>query len=387
MILRLSAENKTIVKNQKQELHLVQEDHYLTPPDSKSEEIELLQSTRQNFCVTLMGPFINTRHKPTIAITILQASKLLRFANWTIKIIPDDIQSYYDAQVDQRRTNIASVTKMAKIDQEFSYLSMNLDYESMEVKNPAGMSVAYINTLSNDEDEQWINVKCISPQTAQFIENQLRNDFLLAKIDHVERNLPFVRAGFELTSITDIECEELGTYFLLKQRNTNEIVAKAHCSYQNTDAESPGPILDLIETGQEWRGKGFGISLLNAIEDFYRKIFANILNTEEDVRLYICNIKSHKTFEFLQERGFRDDDGLGEMLSKSLNEETAAEEAPYVIRQCMGRTLGGEQCQVTSEDKSPVADSLCFGRSKFCTKHQHQEYFPTQGKYVNALEE
>jgi len=371
MIFRLSAENKTTVKSRNQKLHLIQEDHFLTALDSKSKEKGPLESNSENFCVTLMGPFISTRNKPSIAITILQAAKLLRSINWTVKIIPDDIQSSYNAQVNLRRIDAASAKKKAKIDQEFSYLSMNLDYESMEVKNPAGVSVAYIDTLSNDEDEQWITIKCISRQTAHFIKIQLRNDFLLAKIDHVERNLAFERKDFELTSITDIECEELGTSFLLKQKNTNEIVAKAHCFYQNTDADSPGPTLDLIETKQGWQEQGFGTSLLNAIEEFYREIFANILNFEEDVYLYVCNVESHKNFEWFQERGFRDDDGLGGRLIKSLNEETAAEEAPYVIRQCMGRTLGGKQCQVTSENKSPLADSLCFGRSKFCTKHQH----------------
>jgi len=338
--------------------------------------------------VTLMGPYVGIGHnKTSIADTISQTVKCIRLAGWAVKVIPDCIQITTNNH-SAREEDHDYETRSVQLDREYIYLSLKkLDYDEfkiLEIKNETGTDVvAYIDTLGDDEEEQWIRVKCISRQVAEFVEKQLRDDFVLVKLEHVERILHFTMQGYTLTSKTTMTAgstgknEELKTFFQLKQRNTNKLVANAHCSYQNIG--SAGPTLELIEVVNGWRGRGLGESLLNTIEEFYREVFVNILDSTKyynyhyDVRLYACNIKSQEAFEWFQQRGFRDDTGTGDNLSKSLSEEKAAEEAPYIIRRCMGRMKRGSRCKITSENTFTAADPLCFGASRFCAIHQEQQ--------------
>jgi len=359
--------------------------------DEESQGRNECMETEASTIVTLMGPYTGIGHnKPSTADTISQAVKCIRLVGWTVKVIPDYIQiatSNNNArrEVDDDETSSAR-KKRTKIDREYIYLSLDKldDKLPLEVKNETGTDVvAYIDTFGNDEEEQWIRVECNSCQVAEIIEKQLKDDFVLGKLEHVERSLHFTMTGYTLRSKTTMtarsrkENEELKTYFQLKQRGTNKVVANAHCSYQNIGFA--GPTLELIETINEWQGRGLGASLLNAIEEFYRGTFANILDSSEysdyydNIRLHACNTEGHEAFEWFQQRGFRDDTGTGEDLSKSLNEGNAAEEAPYIIRRCMGRTKHALRCKVTSENTFPAADTLCFGGSKFCAIHQTQQ--------------
>merc|ERR1712150_417408 len=192
----------------------------------------------------------------------------------------------------------------------------------------------------------------------------LKEWFLLVNVSHVETNVEFPMQDYKLTATTG--GDDLRTYFRLKPAGSESVAAVALCSYQSEAMGFAGPTVEHIETAKEYQHQGLGSALLERIVTFYRLMFTDIVCSGKDVRLHATAVSSSDTFEWFQERGFRDDDGLREELSVSLNEETAAAEAPYIIRQCMGLRKNGTKCTITSEDSSSEADPLCFGASKSC---------------------
>jgi hypothetical protein len=64
------------------------------------------------------------------------------------------------------------------------------------------------------------------------------------------------------------------------------LVAKALCANQNGEMHLAGPTLELIETAWEWHHNGRGRSLLESIQDFYRKTFQEALGQQGGLRFY-----------------------------------------------------------------------------------------------------
>lgn len=356
---------------------LVQENRESTEPSSSNEKLSLNEESQsslssnanhvkkvepQTSSTTIMGPYMSVGFIASVPDVLSRAVKCVRLAGWKVKVIPDDFHT--DMRDDE------SPRKVQKVDYEYEYLSQNYENFPLEVKDSDNGIVAYIDTLGDDEEEPWVSVKCVSQKTAKVIEEHLKSFFSIVQVSHVERKVKFSMEEYQLTATT--LGDELKTCFKLKQAGTNKVVAKAIFVYENEATGFAGPTLEHIETAKEFRHQGLGTSLLESIMDFYRGMFTTILSRKKDVRMYATGVSSSGAFEWLQERGFRDDYGIGDELSISLNEETAAAEAPYIVRQCMGSTHEGIRCKITSENTSPEADPLCFGVSKFCLKCQDE---------------
>lgn len=346
---------------------LVQENRESTKPSSSNEKVSLNDAAQANHIkkveaqtstATIMGPCISVGYIASIHDVLSRAVKCARSTGWKVKVIPDDFH------IDMR--NGESPSKVQKVDYEYEYLCQDSEKLPLEVRDSDGGIVAYIDALGDDEEEPWVSVKCVSQKAVKVMEEHLKSLFLIVQVSHIQRKVKFSTKGYQLTATTGGDA--LRTFFELKQAGTNKVVAKASCAYQNEATGFAGPTLEHIETAKEFQHQGLGTSLLDSIMEFYRGMFVRILSTQKDVRMYATAVSSSGAFEWFQERGFRDDYGTGEELSISLNEETAASEAPYIIRQCMGSTHEGTRCTVTSENTSFEADPLCFGVSKFCLK-------------------
>mmetsp|Transcript_1892 Transcript_1892/g.2622 ORF Transcript_1892/g.2622 Transcript_1892/m.2622 type:complete len:364 (-) Transcript_1892:218-1309(-) len=307
---------------------------------------------------TIMGPCIHVGYSLSIPDVLSKAVTCVRSAGWQVKVIPEN---FHDAPTSTRSP------KVQKVDREYEYLCMDWERDStpLEVRDSNHTVVAYINVLGDDEGaEPWIKVKCVSQQAVKFMQDNLKEWFLLVNVSHVETNVEFHIQDYQLTATTG--GDNLRTYFKLIPAGSENVAAVALCAYQSEATGFAGPTVEHIETAKEYQHQGLGIALLERIVAFYRLMFTKIVSSSKDVRLHATAVSSSDTFEWFQERGFRDDDGLGEELSISLNEVTAAAEAPYIIRQCMGLRKNGTRCSTTSEDSSTEADPLCYGASKFC---------------------
>ena len=96
------------------------------------------------------------------------------------------------------------------------------------------------------------------------------------------------------------------------------------------------------------------------------------------MRFSACYVNTSYTSKWLQRRGFRDDDGMGEELSKNLLDEAdeGSEESGEFgdgVIQCKGTTQRGERCRLTSEHYYDNAAPLREGEH-FCELHKDQEW-------------
>jgi GNAT superfamily N-acetyltransferase len=212
---------------------------------------------------------------------------------------------------------------------------------------------------------------------------------------------------------------DLASLFSL-ERGNGKVIGKALLAYKNSEMNTSGPTLEIIEVATEWRQRGYGTALLSAVEDYYKALFSPLdtqdswrptgkplrdmqpgemslyyvnlscLVGERGLRLSACYVNSAYASRWLQRRGFEDDDGMGEELSKLLlgddfEDFDAAEEDSFDDYggygsefsdedddrpvQCRGVTLQGKRCRVTSDTGVAVAQPLREGE-RFCKHHR-----------------
>lgn len=158
-------------------------------------------------------------------------------------------------------------------------------------------------------------------RSIQKIIEQLKHHFALARLEHKEDTI-VEKDGYTVVQRTGTHQEDdspicmPSTLFELK--GGNKVIAKSLCSYENSEMESAGPMIELFETAKEWQGNGFGSMLLDAIETHYGRIFRSITESSP-VMFHVCYNTSFAASQWFQFRGgFEDLDGMGEELGKYL---------------------------------------------------------------------
>lgn len=181
----------------------------------------------------------------------------------------------------------------------------------------------------------------------------------------------------------DLQAHGFGSLFTLS--HNSKVVGKVLCAYQNGEVSTAGPTLEIIEIAQEWRGHGIGRDLLYFVEHYLKELWQEhweAFNEDGEIRLSACNVNSREASSWFKKRGFRDDDGMGEELSKQLlgpyhesGAEPDASESDEEVVRCRGITTAGTRCSLTDE-RGPEgwyykARPLCEG-SHYCGHHSSQ---------------
>ena len=119
----------------------------------------------------------------------------------------------------------------------------------------------------------------------------------------------------------DHQAHEFGSLFTFSHEG--KVVGKMLCAYHNGEVCTAGPTLEIIEMAQEWRGHGIGCDLLFFVEHYLKELWEEHWEAfmdigEGEIRLSACDVRSREALSWFKKRGFRDDDGFGEELSKQL---------------------------------------------------------------------
>jgi len=183
-----------------------------------------------------------------------------------------------------------------------------------------------LRSVTTQEGPPWVRL-WLSPTTSAAQEQEIQRALWqagvgVARLPHDVESVPVSVAGMPGMSITaQSGGNALGTLFSLARGNS-KIVGKALVAYANGEMGTAGPTLEILEVAKEWRGCGLGSALLKAVESFYVERFAAAMASSSPshhpVRLSACYVTSHYACRWFQARGFRDDDGMGEELSKAL---------------------------------------------------------------------
>jgi GNAT superfamily N-acetyltransferase len=96
------------------------------------------------------------------------------------------------------------------------------------------------------------------------------------------------------------------------------VVAKALCAYENAERAVGGPTLLLLEVAREWSGRGLGSLLLQAVDEFCGMLLKPL--GPRLPPLMASGVHKGAAVRWFVRRGFRDDDGAGEELSRPLSE-------------------------------------------------------------------
>jgi len=100
------------------------------------------------------------------------------------------------------------------------------------------------------------------------------------------------------------------------------VVAKALCAYGNVEMNQGRPTLEALEVAREWRRQGIGAALLRCMEDFFAK---GVFSQRYGLRMDASRVPDPPAARWLKTRGFRDDDGMCEEMSKRLRTEVEEE--------------------------------------------------------------
>lgn len=184
----------------------------------------------------------------------------------------------------------------------------------------------------------------------------------------------------------DNQQDMFGSLFTFTHRASGKVVGKLLCAYQNSEMETAGPTLEIIEVATEWRGRSIGHDLLGFVkfyfEDMWEDYWERYLEPlYEEIRFSACNVTTRAVSEWFKRQGFRDDDGMGEEMSKQLlgfgdvEEGDESDEEEDGIVRCRGTTTQGTRCQITNERGESgwyyKARPLCQG-SHYCGHHASQ---------------
>ena len=142
-----------------------------------------------------------------------------------------------------------------------------------------------------------------------------------------ELSLRIVTGGAPPTTLFTLHTDAPGA----PQGSNGLIVAKALCGYHNTERLLAGPTLHLLEVAHEWTGRGLGTELLQSVEAFFGMLCRPIADgggfsglpfakpSDPTMRLMATAVTGDSAAcRWFLRRGFSDDDGAGEELSKAL---------------------------------------------------------------------
>ncbi len=254
----------------------------------------------------------------------------------------DDDDNEDDGSTSRKRQKTEGMTLREK---ELAYIRSNdWNFESIRVYDSAGKEKKHIATFGTMSlDNPWLHLSCLDAEVSGRIREMLGTDFQLAKFPHVKEELPVVTqvidiyGDYRLEMVTgsgqgDPGKESTTTLFSLYFRDASssteeqassenpqrdeKVIAKALCSYQNSEMNSVGPTLELIETAKEWRQHGYGESLMRSINSYYCGKFESFTGR---VLFSVCHVTNfHAGKWFMTNHSFRDLDGMGEELGKYL---------------------------------------------------------------------
>ena len=287
--------------------------------------------------------------------------------------------------------------------------SENPHFEAtMMVQDATGQTIVEVKDMYEDEmnGTPWVRIK-LHTGASQALEARLVSTLRsagvgVACLPHAENEVQKVSSAdmhFSLKVVhgegadqkpkdecrthTDNQAHTFGSLFTFS--HGSKVVGKVLCAYHNGEVSTAGPTLEIIEMAQEWRGHGIGRDLLFFVEHYFKGLWKEHMeafNEDGQIRLSACNVTSREALIWFKKRGFRNDDSLGEELSKRLlgfghdsdAEQDDSESDEEVVR-CRGTTSTGTRCQLTDE-RGPEgwyykARPLCEG-SHYCGHHSSQ---------------
>lgn len=153
--------------------------------------------------------------------------------------------------------------------------------------NPTGDRVVAAFVCPN---KNWLKFVSKSEEMEKFAEEELGKTFALGVCYCQEETVPCEMEGYTLSCVT---CSSPSTMFTMKRGD--KTVAKALCTYQNSEMDTVGPTVDMVEVTKEWRKQGLGKALMKAAQVCYSGKFEEAM-VHEDVTLSICIVTTDSGF-------------------------------------------------------------------------------------------
>ena len=249
-----------------------------------------------------------------------------------VNIVPDDyaiLKDNDDEEDDEDshpKPNRQKKEEKTLEERELEYVKGDdWDRECIEVYDTDNNHVASFTTMSL----AWLCLTCFNkPQVLDRIHQELSKDYDLATFPHVCEELAIPEdvidlkdGSYRLVAVTGASSEDetktsVSTLFSLCF-GSEKIVAKALCSYENSEMNSVGPTIEMFEVAEEWQGHRLGDALMRGVHSFYCAKFEDILT---NVLLSVCHVTNfHAARWFMSKHHFKDLDGMCEELGKYLN--------------------------------------------------------------------
>jgi hypothetical protein len=299
-------------------------------------------------CTTYMGPPTSERAGQGAASSNADGSVLvfvaerLRTCGLSIIILPEDSKEdevQESAQSDGggingRRKRQKTETKPKTLrERELALFRSRSISGGIKVFDANQKLVAFFKTMG--VDDPWLFLSCMNDEVSNRIYEALKSDFDLAIFPHETESIDVddLDGSYRLDAVTGDKFgsdtkNSITTLFSLYRSHAEHeqpndlLVAKALCSYENSEINCVGPTLEMIETAQEWQHRGLGTAMIQAIEIFYKGKFEEFRSR---VWFSVCRVTSYEVMKWLKGFGFRgsgsDFDCLGDDLLKVLNDE------------------------------------------------------------------
>lgn len=269
--------------------------------------------TAEDDVMTLMGPAISGADGlgESPATALMRIVRTVRSLGLNCQVIPNE-EEFAEYLVNGAPTTEAEAAFLEEYWPEFMPL---------HAADATGTQASF--TVRGDVP--WITVRCETDRVLELILRMLAPHFALALLPHRELIFREPLPGYQLTAVTGGNPENIGTLFAL--RKGPKLIGKALCAYHNSEMDSDGPTLEFIEIAAEWQRHGLGTRMVEAMEEFFCDVFVSAMRRDE-VRWSVCYVTTSQASRWFQKRGFRDEDGMGEELSKALGAGSTRTKTP-----------------------------------------------------------
>jgi hypothetical protein len=236
------------------------------------------------------------------ALALRVAIQIMRKEGYTCQLFPDD------------NNNDGKKSNEAPEDPELAYLRENY-CKDMDVMK--GNESVYIMTIKSE----WIYIRCATEAAAAMVEEMFAPHFALGRVRHEQKVTP-IHDNLSVSMRTgnaegNSKGCSVGTLFQLQKGE--KVICKALCSFSNGEMDASGPTIELLETAKEWQGHGYAKELLTFMELYFEQVFEGVAE-EKPVKFNVCYCTNPHACEWFLGQGFRDWDGMGEVLGKFLFE-------------------------------------------------------------------
>ena len=248
------------------------------------------------------------------------AIDLLRKKGFSCTLPPKDYEYTGDSfGSDEEDVDFAALSVQEK---EIAYLKE--EYYSLITMEKGGETLVHLTNNCG-----WISIRCSNATVASIVDETIAQSphFALGRVEHTKAKIDSEQ--LEVVQTTgDLESDgggsrrrsasslcSPGTLFELKLGD--KVIAKALCSYKNSEMDNPGPTIELFEVAVQWRKHGHASTLLDAMTMYFTDVFADMESCAR-VKFNVCHVTSQQACRWFLLAGFQDWDGMGEELGMYL---------------------------------------------------------------------